>query len=259
MKKRLTALVICIGILTALLPFGGAMAQETAAQGASAAASVPTENYISPDGYKEFGLGAVNQTSSQPGDFQEGTPDPLEGYTPMQMSELYVASMNRKTSYKGDADIRKLTAKFSADSIKVDTMYSEGHHTFSGGVKWVTQNATGLKFKDSNATDSGEGIFEAAIYYEPGKRSGLKLTSYAKGMDKPLATKDFDLSDGKTKNPDWAKWIEADSSLGMTAITSGIYFTDNNPCLAVYVPSRAAKGPYIWIGEVHTDGSFNEM
>lgn len=259
MKKRLTALVICIGILTALLPFGGAMAQGTAAQGASAAASVPTENYISPDGYKEFGLGAVNQASSQPGDFQEGTPDPLEGYTPMQMSELYVASMNRKTSYKGDADIRKLTAKFSADNIKIDKMYSEGHHTFDSGVKWVTQNAAGIKFENSSSTaDIQDGVLEAAIYYEPGKRSGLRLTTYAKGMDKVMDTKDFDLSDKKTSNPDWAKWIEADSSLGMVSIANGLYWTNPVNCVAVYIPSRAAKGPYIWIGRVYTSGELSE-
>lgn len=252
-KKRIIGFVLCMGLVLPALPLSSALAEEGAApQQAQAAPAAATnaENYMSPEAYQAFGLGAVNNAAAQPKDFTENVADPLADYTPMELSELYVASMNRSNAYSGDAKVLKGPDTFSSGNIKLDNMKKESSHSYSSGIKYQAQNATAVSYARSTDPDATEGIAESVLYTSGG-RSYQKITLYDSQM-KELDSLEIPISD--QYSGDWVKGIEADSARGLTAIEAGGYYL-GIPCIAAYVPARVTtKGregsPYIMIATV---------
>ena len=236
------ALTLCLGIVFSITMLFPAQAQ--------AASAANAENYFSGKAYQAFGLSSVNSAGSQPGDFIKNVEEPLAGYTPMGLSELYVASMNQNAAYSGEAQIKKGPENFSNDSIKLENMKPVSSLPYSSGNHYQAQNATAVSYDSPRDQSAAEGIAESVLYSEGGN-SYQKITLYDSGMKK-LDSLIIPISD-KTSG-DWVKGIEADGARGLTAITAGRYY-DDLPCIAAYVPARTASngskdGPYIMIASV---------
>lgn len=253
--KRWISLVLCLGLSLSALPLSAALAGAgTSPQQVQAAPAAATngENYLSAEAYQAFGLSAVNNAASQPTDFTEDVADPLAEYHPMELSELYVASMNRSNAYSGDAKVLKGPDTFSADKIKLDNMDKVSSHSYASGMTYQAQNATAVSYASSADPDATEGMAEFVLYTSGGN-SYQKITLYDSQM-KELSYLEIPISD--QNSGDWVSGIEADSARGLTAIAAGRYFK-GVPCIAAYVPSRRtsegnAGSPYILIASVDT-------
>lgn len=265
LKKRLISLIACLAILANLLPVNSVMAQEEpeAAAADASAEATNANNYISNEGYKAFGLTGVTNSSQQPKDFTEDTGDPLANYTPMDMSELYVASMNRDDARKGKMEIKKPIDKLSSNNVKLEKMSAQASKNLnSGGKEYKAQNVVGLSYGYnivSQPEKAKKGILESVVYVDHDKSYQL-LNVYDKDMNL-LDSEYYDLSDKDTGDRDWAKNIEADSSVGFTALATGFYNIDDqdqDECFAAYIPSREKKGPYIVVGKVSGEGTLSE-
>lgn len=264
LKKKLISAVTCFALLTSLLSPAIVLAEDA---GLSDNSGTPegTKNYVSDASYKDFGLTGVTDKSQQPKDFTQNAADPLANYTPMDLSELYVASANRHYPYTGQAQILKGPEKFTGDNIKLDNLKEEAHKNYSSSDHYQAQNAVSMLYDSKSGENTFQkGIAESTLYTreDPNHHyqvmSFMRLTTYDKDMN-VLDSREYSLADpAGPSNSDWVNNVEADSALGLMALSAGSYYFDLAPALAFYVPSNAYWGPYIIIATLDQHGKINE-
>lgn len=200
LKKKLISAVTCFALLTGLLSPASVLAEEA---GLSDNSGTPegTKNYVSDASYEAFGLTGVTDKSQQPKDFTQNAADPLANYTPMELSELYVASANRHTPYTGQAQILKGPEKFTGDNIKLDNLKEEAHKSYSQSDHYQAQNAVSMQYNRKSGEDTFQkGIAESTLYTreDPNHHhqvmSFMRLTTYDKDMN-VLDSKEYSLAD----------------------------------------------------------------
>lgn len=265
-KRKLISAVTCFALLVSLLSPASVLAQDSDHSDNSGTPE-GTKNYVSDASYEAFGLTGVTDKSQQPKDFTSNAADPLANYTPMELSELYVASANRHTPYTGQAQILKGPEKFTGDNIKLDNLKEEAHKSYSPSDHYQAQNAVSMEYDSKPGEDTPQkGIAESTLYTreDPNHHnqvmSFMRITTYDKDMN-VLDSKEYSLSDpAGPSNSDWVNNVEADSALGLTALAAGSYYYHNfPPALAFYVPSNAYWGPYIIIAGLDQHGKINEQ
>ena len=264
LKKKLISAITCFALLTSLLSPASVLAEDA---GLSDNSGTPegTKNYVSDASYKDFGLTGVTDKSQQPKDFTQNAADPLANYTPMELSELYVASANRTTPYTGQAQILKGPENFTGDNIKLDNLKEEAHKNYSSSDHYQAQNAVSMLYDSKSGENTFQkGIAESTLYTreDPNHHhqvmSFMRLTTYDKDMN-VLDSQEYSLADpAGPSNSDWVNNVEADSALGLMALSAGSYYFDIAPALAFYVPSNAYWGPYIIIATLDQHGKINE-
>lgn len=229
-KRKLISAVTCFALLVSLLSPASVLAQDSDHSDNSGTPE-GTKNYVSDASYEAFGLTGVTDKSQQPKDFTQNAADPLANYTPMELSELYVASANRHTPYTGQAQILKGPEKFTGDNIKLDNLKEEAHKSYSPSDHYQAQNAVSMEYDSKPGEDTPQkGIAESTLYTreDPNHHnqvmSFMRITTYDKDMN-VLDSKEYSLSDpAGPSNSDWVNNVEADSALGLTALAAGSYY-----------------------------------
>ena len=278
MKKKILA------VLTAIIMAGsgitGAMMQNT--DYVSAASEDPYEvttlegevattqnNYMTSDQYTSlFGqnLDAIEIDAFDP----DNTDNPLDGYQPSVLSELFLGYMNRTNNYDGYFTVME---NASSDSgFNMDTMWNTNY----GGVnKYYGEDSnedmythaintialTPGKLSDADARTRQQILIESRIYLEEDgafyeDNSRQMINTYTLSSDGSTwnrkECKDLYLSDAH-----WAWYVDVPEQQSYTAMAVGDYDGDDYNEVAIYVPAVPGDdiAPCIEIYQPAQDGS----
>ncbi len=222
-------------------------------------------NAASDQTYDEFGFALES-----PGEFNpKDTSNPLDGYEPITLSELYVGDMNRDSNWKGSFKVMENVTSVDADSLSFKNM---GKTTVGAEVSfngYYPANKDKYEIQTHNAIaidadgDGNDEILDVMLYarHDKNKVSYADVCVYdlVDGVWKSGAKKTYQLSDNDSNTRDFVLNIEADSSKGFTALAAGDYDGDGKDEAAVYIPSkRDSNGAFVAVLDVDADEKLTE-
>lgn len=214
-------------------------------------------NAMKPEEYAEFGL-----VNSSPAEFDpEDSSNPMEGYEPTILSELYVGQMNRHDHWKGSYMVLNNTAEISKNAFNLDTMANDKIGTEKSFNDFYAANKNDKEVQTHNACaidydgDGTDEILDVTLYVDktynsdPKQRScaDVRLYDWTGGDWKMTGYLKYVLADGKSDAATYVWSIEADASKGLAVVAAGDYDGDGKEEGAVYIPSQIDNKAYIAI------------
>ena len=261
MKKKLLA--VFTALTMAVTGVTGAMMQNT--DFASAAAedpyavetldgAVPTEqqNYMTDSQYKKL-LGMDLNSTTVDGFDPDDTYNPLDGYQPAILSELFLGYMNRTNNYDGYFTVMENAS--TDGGFNMDTMWSTN---YGGNIKYYGEDSnedmythaintvalTPGNLSEEGARTRQQILIESRIWL---KEDGALREDDTHHM---ISTYTYDgstwnrnqCSDTYIADSHWAWRIDVQEQQSFTAMAVGDYDGDNYNEVAVYVPSSNESG-----------------
>lgn len=216
---------------------------------------VPTEqqNYMTDSQYKKL-LGIDINSKTVDAFDPDDTYNPLDGYQPSVLSELFLGYMNRTDNYDGEFAVMENASSDSGFNIDkmwnvnyggVNTYYGENQNSDMYTHAISTIALTPGNLTDEDAATREQILIENRIYleeegvfYEDDTRH--MLSTYTRSADGTKwvrkECKDDYIADGH-----WAWHIDVAEQQSYTAMAVGDYDGDNYNEVAVYVPSSNAN------------------
>ncbi len=260
MKKKLLA--IMTAVIMAVTGSAGAMAQNT--EFASAAAEdpytvktlggeVPTEqqNYMTDSQYKKL-LGIDLSSKTVDAFDPDDTYNPLDGYQPTVLNELFLGYMNRTNNYDGYFTVMENASNDSG--FNMNTMWNTN---YGGNIKYYGEDSNEDMFTHAINTIaltpgdmSEEGahtrqqiliesrlvLMEDGFLHEDDTHQMLSTYTYDGNTWNRKGCTDTCISDSH-----WAWRIDVAEQQSYTAMAVGDYDGDNYNEVAVYVPSSTVS------------------
>ncbi|MGN0659834.1 MAG: InlB B-repeat-containing protein [Emergencia sp.] len=275
MKKRLLPAVLTVALaFTWAVP---ADAYGTSGTGRVGKSYAGESNASSDQTYSSFGL-VLNSPEQFDSTSEE---NPLEGYTIMPLSELYVGAVNKSDSYKGSFTVYNDTDSLGSSAFKLDNMDKVGSSTdfsFPSDDKSKREQTMNTCGADLDGDKKDEIVDIMLFFDDKDDASKAEIIAYdydesGKKYNAMGGTLSYSLTDSSTDKKKFVSAIEADCSKGYTAITSGDFDGDGKDEVAAYVASDTdGKGSYvvildyesgtlketrrIYLSELHSDFAF---
>lgn len=214
---------------------------------------VPTEqqNYMTESQYKALG---INLSGKTVGAFDpDNTDNPLEGYQPAVLNELFLGYMNRTNNYDGYFSVMENASNNAG--FDIDSMWNTN---YGGATKYYGEednedmythaiNTIALTpgdLTEENAHTRQQILIESRIWLkedgfmrEDDTHHMISTYTYDGNNWKRNECRDFYVADGH-----WAWDIDFTEQQSYTAMAVGDYDGDNYNEVAVYVPSSNAEG-----------------
>lgn len=213
--------------------------------------AVDTEknNYMTDSQYKKlFGvdLDSKNIEAFDP----DNTDNPLEGYEPAVLSELFLGYMNRTNNYDGQFAVMENASNDSG--FNLDTMWNTnygGVTTYYGedqNEDMYTHAISTIAVTPGDLTEEGAStrqqilvenriyLDEEGVFYEDDTYQMLNTYTMVDGSWTRTQCKNKYLSDAH-----WAWYIDVPEQQAYTAMAVGDYDGDNHNEVAVYVPANS--------------------
>lgn len=286
MKRRatafLTTMLMVFGTFSPWLDYGSITAEAT--EKTKSTTSKETDNaetdtdvqetnldFMSVDEYKSLGFAGLGDSSK----YVDDSYDPLEGYQPQILNELYIGHLNHPDDYQGyfataenlSSIYKNNSTEIDTDALNLDNMQKAnvgGKQAYYDYDAMQTQCINVIGVVPGDLTREGaeigeEILIESRLYQDTdGKDSSHhRVQAYARINSKWTGGKAIvtDLD----SNSDWVGSITIREQGGFNALASGDYDQDGYNEVAVFNPTSLNNGGciYFYQPKSNSDGTYD--
>lgn len=268
MKKRLLAILLTISMIVPNVS-GIVQAEEDTGTDTEAIISTASEevtsteaSYMSDSDYTAFGFSNLPDADS----YVDDDYDPLEGYQPMILNELYIGHLNHPDDYQGYFATAESVETISAENLNLNTMQNNnvgGKKEYYDYSKMQTQciNAIALtpgKMSEDGAELCEQILIETRLYQDTDGRHSSDFRVQAYSLVNGSWTGGEAIHKRMDKKDDWVGSITIREQGGYNSMAVGDFDGDDYNEVAVFCPYSASSTGviYIYEPELQSNGTY---
>ena len=231
----------------------------------SASDEVPSTeaNYMSDEDYAAFGFTNLPSAES----FVEGVEDPLNGYQPMIMNELYIGHMNHPDDYAGYFATADNVATISAENLNLNTMQNNnvgGKQAYFSNGDVDTQCIKAIALTPGDLREDGaelreQILIETRLYQDTDGRDSSDYRVQAYSLVNGQWQGGTEVHKRLDSKDDWVGLITIREQGGFNSMTVGDFDGDNYNEVAVFCPVNAESSGAIYLYQpvLQSNGTYN--
>lgn len=263
--KKLWATALIVSMVLPMLSGLSVQAGEQEIAASEQTVKSTEVNYMSDAEYASLGFGNLKDIE----EYVDESFNPLEGYQPMILNELYIGHLNHPDDYKGYFATAESVETASAENFNLNTMQSStanvgGKKAYYDYSDMQTQcvNAVGLipgNLAEDGAEVRGQILIETRLYQDTDGRDSSDFRVQAYSLVDGSWTGGTAVHRRMDTKDDWVGNITIREQGGYNAMTVGDFDGDNFNEVAVFCPYSASSSGviYIYQPEAQADGTYS--